>query len=77
MLHCSQRNIAIDLTMEIDRCFQKHCRRYGVGRSAFLLTADCAPIFSLLKHFFETSRNDKTTDNDEKRNKNIQFYLLE
>ena len=45
------------------------CRRYGgakAGRTP--LSAACAPFWFTKNTAFETSRNDKTTDNDGKRN---------
>ena len=35
-------------------------------------TTACAPHFGLLRNVFETSRNDKTTDNNGKRRNNVQ-----
>ena len=45
-------------------------RRYGrAGGDRVPLTAACAPPFWFTKNtIFGTSRNDKTTDNDGKRN---------
>ena len=42
------------------------------GGGAFSLTLLVPPNFGLLKHFFGTSRNDKTIDKDAKRT--ITFY---
>ena len=44
--------------------------RGGQGAVAPLTTA-CAPHFVLLKIFFGALRNDKTTDNNGKRNDNV------
>ena len=47
---------------------QNQCRHYG---------GPCTPIFVTKNAFFETSNNDKKTDNDAERNNNAQSRLID
>ena len=62
-------NLNLNLEIQNKMCGSSQCLRYGGAKGVVLPKRPLMPPFWFTKNTaFETSRNDKTTDNDGKRN---------